>query len=358
MGGAEHSLLALLEALDRSRVRPLLAAVPGPLADAARELGVAVHFMPLSQLKGHATALIRLARGVAPLVALIRRERVDVVHANVLRAAVYAAPASQVTRKPLVWHVRDILAPDRTTRRLCGRAAAVIAISEAVRSALPCAERARVIYNPVAVPPPQPRSRAELGLPADGLLVASVGRMRAWKGHGAFLEAAAQMQHPDARFVVIGGRVFTDERDELDLPRQLESRAAELGLAGRVTFMGHREDLADIWPHLAVVAHTAEAEPFGRVVAEAQVAGIPVAAFRDGGIPEVVADGETGLLVPAGDVAALGEAIDRLLGDPEMRGRMGAAGRERAGVRFDAGGHARAVVGVYAGVVGVRRLPG
>ncbi len=351
LGGAEHSLLGLLSALDRGRVRPVLAAVPGPLAEAARASGVTVHTLPLRQLKGHATAILRLARGVLALAALIRREQVDIVHANVLRAAVYAAPAARLTGRPLVWHVRDILASDRTTRALCGQAAAVIAISEAVRRALPCAGRACVIYNPVAVLPAQARTRAELGLPEDGLLVASVGRMREWKGHDAFLEAAARVRHPQAGFVVIGGRLFGEDRDDLDLAERLEARAAVLGLSDRMTFTGHRGDLADIWPHLAVVAHTAEAEPFGRVVAEAQLAGLPVVAFRDGGVPEIVAGGETGLLVPAGDVGALAGAVDRLLDDAELRSRMGAAGRARAAERFDPAEHARAVVGVYDGVV-------
>lgn len=346
MGGAEHSLLALLEHLDRSRVHPTLAAVPGPLADAARAAGVAVHVLPLPQLKGHATALWRLARGTLGLAAVIRRVRADVVHANVLRAAVYAAPAAALCHRPLVWHVRDILARDATTVRLC-RAAAVVAISHAVARELPCADRARVVYNPVAVRPPRPRSRGDLGLPAEGTIVASIGRLRAWKGHAAFLDAAARVRNADARFVVVGGRLFGEDAADLDLLDRLRARAADLGIGERVTWLGHRDDVADLWPHVSLLVHTAVAEPFGRVAAEALVAGVPVVAFGDGGIPEIVDDGVSGVLAAPGDVAGVAAAVDRLLGDPGLRARMGSTGQAIAQARFDPTAHARAIEAVY-----------
>lgn len=347
MGGAEHSLLALLEHLDRARVRPVLAAVDGPLAEAARTAGVAVHVLPLVQLRGRATAAWRLARGTLALARLARRVEADVVHANVLRAAVYAAPAARLTRRPLVWHVRDILERDATTARLCRSAAAIVAISRAAAGGLPCAARARVIYNPVAVRPPRARSRADLGLPAEGPLVAAIGRLRAWKGHAAFLEAAARVRHADARFVVVGGRLFGEDRADLDLLGGLQAQAAALGIADRVAWLGHRDDVPDLWPHLGLLVHTAAAEPFGRVVAEALVAGVPAVAFRDGGVPEIVDDGASGVLVAPGDVAGVADAVDRLLGDPDLRRRMGAAGQAAARARFDPAAHARAVEAVY-----------
>lgn len=354
LGGAEHSLLALLAALDRSRFRPVLATVPGPLAEAARALDMPVATLRLDRLRGRRLWPLPLARGVLGLLALVRRERVALLHANVLRAALYTAPAARLARRPWVWHVRDILTDAPSTRRLCREAAAVVAISRAVAGALPCPERARVIFNPVAPGAARLRDRAALGLPA-GPLVASVGRLRAWKGHGRFLEAAARVRDPQARFLVLGGRVFREDETAPDLEGELRRQAERLGIAGRVTFTGQRGDLADIWPHLTLLVHCAEAEPFGRVVAEAQASGLPVVAFRDGGVPEIVADGATGLLVAPGDLDALAAAVDRLLADPELGRRLGAAGRERARRLFDPAAQTRAVEAVYAELLGPRR---
>jgi glycosyltransferase involved in cell wall biosynthesis len=348
LGGAEHSLLALLAALDRSRYRPVLAAPPGPLADAASALGVDVRRLPLPRLQGRWSSPWRLGRGVSALRGVARAERAAIVHGNVLRASAYAAPAARAAGCPLVWHVRDLHRRGPAAAWLCREAAAVLAISRSVAAALPCADRATVVYNSVTVPAATPRSRAELGLPPVGPLVAMAATLRRWKGHDDFLEMAARAapgMGEAVRFVLIGGSIFDD--DEADYGADLVQRAAALGLADRVIFLGQRDDLADLWPHLALLVHPARAEPFGRVVAEALVAGVPVVAYRDGGVPEIVDDGESGLLVAPGDVGALADAVARLMADPELRNRLARCGQLRAARRFAPATHARAVEAVY-----------
>lgn len=358
LGGAEISLLGLLEALDRSRFRPILAARPGPLAERAAAMGVDVRMLPLDRLKRSPSALLRLVRGSLVLAALARREDALLLHANVLRAAVYAQPAAALAGLPLVWHVRDILDPGPISRWLCARSAAVIAISQPVAAALSCKKKITVIHNPISAPPDLvPRSRPELGLPEGGPLVASVGRLRPWKGHHRFIEAAARVAevHSEARFAVIGGRVLGEDDEDRDYGARLVAQAAALGLADRIVFTGHREDLDAIWPQVDLLVHAGQAEPFGRVVAEAQRAGVAVVGFADGGLPEIVASGatldgqaeETGLLVPAGDVQSLAAAMIALLTAPERRARMGKKGRRLAAERFDPARHARAVEAVY-----------
>jgi glycosyltransferase involved in cell wall biosynthesis len=346
MGGAEHSLLALLSALDRSRYRPVLAAPPGPLADAASAAGIDVRRLGLPRLQRQLTGPIRLVRGVAALRRVAAAERSALIHGNVLRATLYAAPAAGALGCPLVWHVRDLHRRGPAVRWLCWRARAVVAISRAVAEALPCADAATVVYNPVVVPAARPCSRAELGLPADGPLVAMVASLRRWKGHEAFLELAARTGGPpQPRFLVIGGSIFDD--DEPGYAEALQARAAELGVADRVAFLGQRDDLADLWPHLAVVVHPALAEPFGRVVAEAQLAGLPVVAYASGGLPELIDDGQTGRLVAPGDVGALASAVGQLLADPERRSQLARAGQLSAARRFAPASHARAIEGLY-----------
>lgn len=355
LGGAEISLLTLMAALDRDRWRPVLATVPGRLAEEAERLAIPVRLQPLARLKADGAArdpraLWRLARGAWALGRLARAEEADLLQANVLRAAVYTLPAARLSGRPWVWHVRDILGPSTLTRLLCREAAAVIAISQAAARALPCAARARVIPNPVAVAAPKGLSRRELGLP-EGRLVAAIGRLRPWKGHHRFVELAARVGDPEARFLVIGGRDLGEDREDLAYGESLRRQADSLGLGDRLDLLGDRADLAEIWPHLSVLVHAADDEPFGRVLAEAQLAGVPVAAFAGGGVAEVIEDGITGLLTASGDVAALAAAVSRLLADRELASRLSAAGRLRAAERYDPRAHTRAVERLFDSVV-------
>ncbi len=343
LGGAERSLLQLLEALDRRRYRAMVACPESEVAQRARQLDLAVRPLELPRLRS-ARGLFVWWRGSHALAQLARESGAALLHGNTYRASLVAAQAAARAARPFVWHVRDIHRPTPLTAWLCRRARAIIANSRAVAGALPARYRVTVIHNPVTLPAPHLRRRAELGLPA-GTLVASVGILRPWKGHHQFLAAAAQVRAPDATFVVIGGRIHGDE--EPDYLGRLQNEAMRLGVAQRVHFLGHREDLADLWPHLAMLVHAAQAEPFGRVAAEALLAGIPVVGFASGGLPEIIDDGETGFLVAAGDVAGLATAIDRLLADEDLRRRQGALGRERATARFAPERHARLVEAVY-----------
>ncbi len=354
LGGAERSLLQLLSALDRRRYEPVLACAESPLAEAARQGGVNVWRVDLPRLRS-AWGVAAWWRGSGSLAHLVRETGAAILHGNTYRASLYAARAAGRASLPFVWHVRDLHRSTPPTVWLCRRAAAVIANSRAVAAALPCSARAVVIYNPVVLPPPQPRSRGELGLP-DGDLIASIGILRPWKGHHDFLAVAAQVRAPAAAFLILGGQIHGDE--ERGYLGALQAETRRLGLAQRVHFLGHREDLADIWPHLAVLVHASHAEPFGRVAAEALLAGVPVVGFASGGLPEIVDDGETGFLVAPGDTGAMAAAVDRLLAEAELRSRFGALGRERALVRYAPDRHARAVEAVYDDMLDSRRQPG
>ncbi len=356
LGGAEISLLGLLAALDRNAWEPHLATVPGRLGQLAAEAGVAVHHLPLTRLKrdGGRTpfgAPWQLLRGSLALAALARRLDVALLHANVLRAAVYTAPAARLAGRPWVWHVRDILRPSFTVRLLCREADAVVAISRAVAAALPCAGRAQIVANPVNLPPARTRGREALGLP-EGRLLASVGRLRPWKGHHRFISMADHMAARDVQLLIIGGRDLGDDGEDLAYAEALRRQAAALGLGERVHLLGERGDLADLWPHLSVLVHAADAEPFGRVIAEAQLAGVPVAAFADGGVPELIVDGVDGLLAPPGDEAALARAADRLLADPELAGRLARQAAARAQAAYAPAAHAAAMEGLFRSLVG------
>lgn len=356
LGGAEQSLLLLLRYLDRQRFRPLLACNPGPLADAARGLGVPTLPVTMPKLRGNPAALRELTRGSLALAQYIRRERVALIHSNVMRASFYALLAARLTGRPLIWHVRDIHAPGQPggtwyPRLMCRLSNRVITISRAVAAALPCCTSARIIYNGVDLSAFDPHLdgaavRAELGIVHAIPLVGILGRVQPWKGQADFLRAAALVAqtHPAAHFIVIGDTIFATERDYLQELREL---AHDLGITDRVTFTGYRHDIPRLLAALDLLVHCSQAEPFGRVLIEAMAMARPIVAYADGGVPEIVLDGETGRLVPPGDTTALAHAIVDLLDHPEQADAMGQAGRSRVTMHFDAHQTARAIEKIY-----------
>lgn len=350
MGGAERSLLLLLSHLDRTRYTPLLACTPSPLAVEARALGIRTLVVDMPKIRRQADAPLMLLRGALALARVIRRERAVLVHSNVMRASFYAALAARLAGRPLVWHVRDIHGEGWYLRLMCRLSARAIAISRAVAAPIPCASRTSIVYNGLDLAGFESadgkRFRAELGLSPEQPLVGIVGRLVPWKGQRDFLDAAARVlqRHPEARFAVVGDALFSSEHDEA---AELRRYAEGLGIVGSVRFTGHRDDVADVMAGLDLLVHCSVAEPFGRVLIEGMATRRPVVAYADGGVPEIVADGVTGLLTPPSDTQALANAIDALLDDPVRRATMGEAGRQRVAQRFTAEAIARQVEALY-----------
>jgi glycosyltransferase involved in cell wall biosynthesis len=148
-------------------------------------------------------------------------------------------------------------------------------------------------------------------------------------------------RHPSTRFVLLGA-------DAAGESARLRALARELGVDAALELAPWTGDPRPIFEAADVVTLPSRSEGFGRVLVEAACLEKPVVASRVGGIPEVVIDGETGLLVAPDDPAALAEALTRLLGDPGLRAKLGAAGRLRATERFSAARHVEGVERVYA----------
>ena len=358
VGGAQKSLLDLLRRLDRTRFEPVLLHAPG--ADWAAEaaaLGVrlceaslrgpvfeirreALRPGPLGNLGGAA----RCAGPIVEIVRAIRRERADLVHSNTLKTHVLGGLAGRLTGRPVVWHVRDLLAPGPARRFLQISAGLtrphVIAISKAVMSTFDQYPRLSktVVHNGIDLAEWRPRAdraavRAALGLPEDAQVVIVVGRLSPWKGHKTLIEAFSRLPASlgDARLLIVGDCIFWEQsyRDEL------EKLAEDLGIAERTVFTGHREDIPDLLAASDLFCLPSQNEPFGRVVIEAMAAGLPVVATRGGGVPEIVEDKRTGLLVTTDRVAEMSSALAELLADEPRRRQMGRAGLRRAREHFD-----------------------
>jgi glycosyltransferase involved in cell wall biosynthesis len=365
-GGGEVALFNLVRALDPTRYQPIVVLFSdGALGDKLRGAGIETHVLAMSGGVIHARkealgggTLLRV-KDVASTLAFavrlrrfMRQQRVALVHTNSLKSDLIGGVAARAAGLPLVWHVRDRIADDylpakvaRVFRWMCRVIPTrVIAISEAVKQTLGTNPRVRVVHDGTPLPPEcatQPRASDR-----DTPVVVLVGRMTPWKGQDVFLRAAAivRRQFPNARFQVIGAALF----GERDYEQQLHEIVRAEGLDDAVEFTGFRADVPDLMAQLDVLVHASTTgEPFGQVVIEGMAAGKPVVATRGGAIPEIVVDGQTGLIVPMGDPESMANAIASLLADPARAAQMGAAGRERVAGRFTIAHTAAGVQRVY-----------
>jgi glycosyltransferase involved in cell wall biosynthesis len=169
------------------------------------------------------------------------------------------------------------------------------------------------------------------------------GRLMPGKGQETLLRAAPAIlaRHPATRFVLLGADAGGERA-------RLRALARRLGVESAFELAPWTADPRPIFEAADVVTLPSRTEGFGRVLVEAACLEKPVVASRVGGIPEVVVDGETVLLVAPDDPSALAEALNRLLADPGLRAKLGAAGRLRATERFSAARHVEGVEGVYA----------
>ncbi|OGK91845.1 MAG: hypothetical protein A2X36_05735 [Elusimicrobia bacterium GWA2_69_24] len=320
--------------------------------------------MSASPTRVAAGALATL-RAAAQLGVRLRREEVDLVHANSIRAGLVASLAQPVHRRPVVWHLKDFLPTSglgRVIRRVARQADWRIAISEAVRRDF-CTgpgllERSSTIHpgTTLGEPSREPGTlRAELGLAPSTPLIGVLGQIAPWKRHEDVVRALAIVRRdlPDARLVIDGTAKF--RRENVEYAAALRRLAGNLSLERAVYFGDHAGAVHRVYDDLDVLVLASVAEPFGLVLIEAMARGVPVVATRAGGVPEIVEHGVHGLLVPPRDPEALAEALRAILGDGRTRDRMGGAGRERAARSFTVAREAAQIEAVYRAVLARRR---
>ncbi len=350
---------AIMRRLDRRRfaVHAAVAEDFEGLESWARSLGRTPWIVPLGTSVSAATtrrervarmlASLRMASGLARTVLRVRHARVEVVHAETRpRDALTAVTVAALGRARLVahWHNAHSLAEFPWARLAFRRAAAVVAISQVSRQALLDVGvpegKIRVIHNGIDVERFRPAGeterravRAELGLRDGAFVVVLPGRLTPEKGQTELLRAVALLR--DRGEDVVAVLLGADNPGRWGGHRAvLEALRDELGIAERVRFLGHRPDVPAVLGAADVVAVPSHREPFGLVVIEAMACGRAVVGTAAGAIPDIVDDGETGLLVPPEDPAALAGALARLRADAGLRERLAAAAREAAVRRF------------------------
>jgi glycosyltransferase involved in cell wall biosynthesis len=337
IGGAELILLDVVEGRAQSSA---FLFEDGPLGQALTErklkLITSKWGVGLSQFRRDSSWLAavplvgRLAAIVGEIAQVSRAH--DVVYANSQKAFVLSAIASLFVRRPLIWHLHDIISPEhfgamqrRTQVFLANaRATKVIVPSQAAATAFIEAGGKRdlveIVPNGLALSP-EPRTpgelRQSLGLPT-GPLVGVFSRLARWKGQHVLLEALAGL--PGVGCIIVGDALFGEQAYAAELKQMVLAQ----GLADRVRFLGHRGDVPTLMKAVDVMVHPSiDPEPFGRTLVEAMLAGVPVIATDAGAAPDILEGGRAGTLVPPNDAEVLRNAIAAVLREPQaLRGQL------------------------------------
>lgn len=364
LGGAEVALQNLVDQLDRRRWEPYaLMGDRGPLVERLKSSGVLVEILNLpptlarirqGDLRPRAIFnLLRGGNGLAYSVRLSRRFRqlgIEVVHANSLRACVLGGLAGRLAGIPTIWQIHCVLGSGLMSRSglrllqtlarflpshiICNSrwTAADFRVPRSRLSVVPCGvDASRFVPNGVAF-----HDRPRIGM---------VARFAPLKGQHLLVEAARKVadMHPDAEFLIAGTPLFGEE-----LYAQEVQAYAHRVLPRRIRFLGFVDDVPALLRDVDILVNPSTVpEGFGQAIVEAMMAGKPVIASALGGPIDVIDDGVTGRLVPAGDTLALAEAIGDMLSNPTAATEMGRRGRQRAVERYDIRQTTKAIERVY-----------
>lgn len=292
------------------------------------------------------------------LVRLIRAIKPDLVHLHSRRGAdSWGGLAAKICGVPCVLS-RRVDNPESRLQvaikyRLYDH---VITISEGIRQVL-LAEglpeprvtcvRSAVDATPYLAAVDRPAFLHEFGLPHHALVVGIVAQLIERKGHRYLIEAVSHLQgnYPQLRVLVFG---------KGPLQAALQQEIAQRQLSEVIRFAGFRNDLPQWLGGLDLLVHPADMEGLGVSLLQASAAAVPIIASRAGGLPEAVADGISGILIPPGDVSALVAAMQRLLDDADLRHQFGAAGRQRILREFSVDAMVEGNLAVYRRVLAAR----
>lgn len=352
LGGAELCLIDTAKPYRDSCLVGLFA--DGPFRDLLEQQYIPVQILGTQLIQVHkGSSLVQGLSSVSLLLPLVAQvvqisHEYDLIYANTQKALVVSALASFLSRRPLVYHLHDILSVDHFSKinryiavTLANRfASVVIANSKASQAAFVEAggrlDITEVIYNGFE---PElywsnesnlSHLRQQLG--GEGqFLVGHFSRLSPWKGQHVLIEALAHCPK-DVVAILVGDALFGEQ----DYVQHLHQQVIALGLEERVRFLGFRSDIVQLMKVCDLITHTSTApEPFGRVVVEAMLCGRPIVAAEAGGVIELVEQGLTGWLVPPGDPHKLAEVITTCRNQPEYTATIARQAQRQASQRFD-----------------------
>ena len=363
-------LLAQLRAVRDAGGTAIGISAPGPWVDDLEREGI--RHIPL-HASTRAANPARDLQAARELWAILRRERVDVLHTHNPKPGVYGRVVGRAARVPIVVNtVHGLYATDDDP--VAKRAAVYVLEAVAARCSdaelvqnpedlelmqrLRITRRARFLgngvdltrFDPSRFTPADRRAvRRELGATDDTVVIGTVGRLVAEKGYPELFDAVERLPRERTLLVVAGG----DDPDKSDA---LAPERLERARANGVQLLGQRDDVDALYAAMDVFVLASHREGFPRAAMEAAAMGLPIVATDIRGCRQVVDPGATGLLVPVGDPGALAAALRTLVDDPGLRTALGRAGRERAQERFDEQRVVDVVMGTYRDVARRKRL--
>lgn len=330
-GGASRVLYTNLRLLNLDRIRPIvMLPKEGPIIADLKARGIEYviwgGLTELGNFGGALNAALRMFR-------FIRGHKLEVIHVN---QADSWRPVELLVAKflgvPVVTHLHTA---DNNPSPYVKQSSAILAVSEFVaRHSSPELGPKYVVHNPVDLGrfDTAKEMRGEWGFGNDEILISFVGQIREIKGVGDFIAMAHRIDRPNARFLIAGEcrdpKKFAGAYSEADLERAFAGDE-------RFRYLGYLEQIQDLYHTSDIIVMPSRwQEPLGLIGIEAGACGKPVVATRSGGIPEVVLEGETGLLVEIGDVEGLAQSVRVLIDDRDLRRKMGEAARARVEANF------------------------
>jgi glycosyltransferase involved in cell wall biosynthesis len=373
VGGAERSLVDLLKHLDKKQYHPIVGfPSEGKLAWELESMGIErkiIDFHPeisrLSRENGtrYFHQFLSIPRYLPPTIVktarFVRSRNVDMIVTNGIKCHFIGSMVSSLTRSKLIWHVRDMIEAGwlKWMLRSMGRffPDKIITNSHAVGSIFPRNDRKESVYNGIDLSHFNPgidgnKVRSTFKIGKDSRLIGTIGHFAPLKGYEELMVAMAEVIRGgfNIKLALVGDVIYSNSNE---YKQKLLSLIDSTGLRDRIIFTGYRENIPELLASFDIFVLPSRSEGFGRVNLEAMAMGRPVISTFVGGIPEVVLDGVTGILVTPGDSKALAHAIMRLLNDCQLGETMGKAGRRRVEEHFTLQAHVQRIEEIYGEVL-------
>ena len=368
LGGGERSLLDLLKYLNREKYHPIVSCpTRGRFIEELIEIGVETEIVPyhrkiLKLSRGNDLQLFGLpffswwfAPTILILKNLIKDKGIHLIVTNGIKCHFIGVLLSLVTKTRLIWHVRDLIEIGwlKWMLRLMGRffPDKIITNSHAVGDIFSGNGREETVYNGIdlshfdlGINGQKVRSMFNIG--KDTKLIGTIGHFAPLKGFEELIEAMGEVIREgfNIELAIVGGATYPNSNS---YKQKLLSLVYSMGLKDRIIFAGFQQNIPELMASFDIFVLPSRSEGFGRVNLEAMAMGKPVISTNVGGIPEVVLDGVTGILVPPGNSKDLAHAIMRLLNDYELRESIGKQGRRRVEEHFTLQAHAQRIEEIY-----------
>lgn len=343
-------MIALWRGLKKYQVDPVVICPGnGPITALIEDLGLTPHIQDYFHFQPEWRRPLRTMEGVMRQVRFFREKAVSLIHANDPHVARSVMLPAFYLRIPVIVHIRFGQSAEyyRWVFKGLPKPRGFILNSHYLQNEIgpylhdSCPRvRQWVVHNAVDIEAFTPCYKTANTVPRVGILA----NLQPVKGHEDFLHMAGMVleRGNSAVFDIIGSELHNSGRME-----KLRNMAETMNMSDKITFHGYVADVDKILKKMDIVVSTSHVETFGRSIIEAMAAGKPVVSYAVGGIPEIIVDGQTGFLVPEGDMEKMAERVEFLLGNGAFRQDMGKHGRERVESLFGIDAHADAIMTIY-----------